>query len=498
LNSFLFELVNIRNQDSWVHQNEPEMATIKAYDLIRMYLGKVINLRPLETIKVKVEKSTLIIGGGIAGITAAHNLANQGFEVSLVEKKPLLGGVALEYIDLYYIPITKNEILQKINDLKNKTNVHILLNSVVVDIQGYVGNYQIKVENLQDDSKNLIFKVGTIIIATGTKQIKSYKFSILSGRYPKRVLTQTEFTATKDVDFPRFADATIILCVDQRRNEFNKGENIKPYCSNICCGVALKNVEELLNINPKAHVHVLYREFQFSDLNAENLWRSLRKKVTYEKYRSIDDIIIKDENGKFNIKYNNISARTDIEFNTDLIILATPKVPADGTEKLAKLLKVPTNRDGFFLEADAKLRPIDFATEGIFLCGGSHWPKWIGDSIIQAYGAAGRAAILMVKGEIEAECITSEISEKNCIGCGRCAEICPYNAIELYESIKQMGLYTIKIKKARVIKAVCKGCGTCIAECSVSAIDQNHFSKVQINKMIDLLPGIELQMHDSI
>jgi len=492
LNPYLFELVNIRNQDSWVHQNEPRKATKKACDLIRMYLAKVINLKPLEPIKVEVEKSTLIIGGGIAGITAAHNLANQGFEIYLVDKKSFLGGVALEFIDLYYIPITKNEILQEINDLKNKSNVHILLNSDVVDIQGYVGNYQVKVKNIQDKSKDHLFKVGTIIVATGTKQINTNRWLGLSERYPKRILTQTELTAIKDVDVPRFKDATIILCVDQRKDEFNKGDNIKTYCSNICCGVALKNVEKLLEINPNAHIHILYREFQFSDLNAENLWRRLRKKVTYERYRSIEDIKISDGNDNFHIVYKNIGAQTEIEYNTDLLILATPKVPADGTEQLAKLLKVSINKDGFFLEADAKLRPIDFATEGIFLCGGAHWPKWIGDSIIQAHGAAGRAAIIMVKGEIETECITSYINEEKCIGCGNCSEICPYNAIELVKICKEMGLYTTILRKAHIIKANCKCCGACVVECSVGAIDQYHYSKFQINKMIDLLTDINL------
>ena len=286
-----------------------------------------------------------------------------------------------------------------------------------------------------------------------------------------------------------FNDVTIILCVDQRRNKFNLGANIKTYCSNICCGVALKNIEKLLKINPKAHIHILYREFQFSDLNAENLWRNLRKKVTYERYRSIDDIKIIDKNGAFHVLYKNIGAQTNIEYNTDLLILATPKVPADDTEKLAKMLKVTTNEDGFFLEADAKLRPIDFATEGIFLCGGAHWPKWIGESIIQAYGAAGRAALIMVKGEIETECITSYINEGKCIGCGKCIEICPYNGIEMIEVSKKMGLYKTSVKKARIISAICKGCGACVAECSVGAIDQNHFSKFQISKMIDLLLG---------
>ncbi|MFX1324925.1 MAG: FAD-dependent oxidoreductase [Promethearchaeota archaeon] len=488
LNPYLFELVNIRNQDSWVHQNEPRKATKKACDLIRMYLAKIINLKPLDPIQVKVEKSTLIIGGGIAGITAAYNLANQGFEIYIVDKKSLLGGFALEFVDLYYIPITKNEILQKINDLKNKLNVHILLNTVIDDIQGYVGNYQVKVKNLHDNSKIKIFNIGTIIVATGTKQTKTSKWVKLSEKYPKQILTQTEFTEMKDANIPEFKDATIILCVDQRRNEFNIGDNIKSYCSNICCGVALKNIEKLLNINSDANIHILYREFQFSDLNAENLWRELRKKVMYERYRSINDIKISDNNENFHIIYENVGAQTNIEYNTDLLILATPKVPTDDTEQLAKLLKVPTNTNGFFLEADAKLRPIDFATEGIFLCGGAHWPKWIGETITQAYGAAGRAAIIMVNGEIETECITCYINVEKCIGCGKCVEICPYNAIELIEIHKKIGLYNKSLRKGRIINAVCKGCGACVVECLVGAIDQNHFSKFQINKMIDLLP----------
>ncbi|MFX0059992.1 MAG: FAD-dependent oxidoreductase [Candidatus Hodarchaeota archaeon] len=495
LNPFLFELVNIRNQDSWVHQNEPEKATEKACDLIRMYLAKVINLKPLKRIKVNIKQSTLIIGGGIAGIIAARNLSDQGFEVYLVDMKSALGGNALEFVNLYYISFTKNDILREINYLKTRSKVHILLNSKIIDIQGYIGNYHVKIKNLIDSSKDLEITIGTIIVATGTKQIKTNRWNDLSQKYINRIMTQTELTATKSKDLPTFKDATIILCVDQRKNEFNRGDNVKSYCSNICCGVALKNIEKLLNINPEAHLHILYREFQFSDLKAEKLWRKLRIKVTFEKYNSIDDIIITDNNGNFRITYNNVGAGTKITYNTDLLILATPKVPVDGTEELAKMLKVPITKDGFFLEADQKLRPIDFATEGIFMCGGAHWPKWIDETITQAYGAAGRAAILMTRGEIETEGIISHINEKKCIGCGRCIEICPYNAIDLVEITKKMGLYTVNIKKAKIIEVMCKCCGACVTECPVDAIDQNHFSKVQINKMIDLLTGIDLQMH---
>ncbi|MBD3253598.1 MAG: NAD(P)-binding protein [Candidatus Lokiarchaeota archaeon] len=494
LNPFLFELVNIRDQNSWVHQKEPEKATQKAKDLIRMYLAKVVNLKPLERIKVKVKQSCLVIGGGIAGITAAHNLAVQGFEVHIVDTKSNLGGNAIDFVNLYNIHITTKDILKEINDLKTTSDVHIHLNSKIVDINGFVGNYKVKVKNLKDDSLKEEFQVGTIIVSTGTSQAKTKRWNNLSSQYPDRILTQHELEAKSDTEVPGFKDATIILCVDQRANEFNQGNDIKPYCSNICCVVALKNIEKLLRVNPDAHIHVLYRELQFSDLSAESLWRDLRRYVTFERYRSIDDIKISNTKGRFHIKYPNIGADCELEYDSDLLVLATPEIPAKGTEELAKMLKVPTTKDGFFLEAHVKLRPIDFATEGIFLCGGAHWPKWIDESITQAYGAAGRAAILMARGEVETEGITSYVNEEKCIGCGRCAEICPYNAIEMVDyGVKHVGLYTLYEQKAHVISAVCKGCGACAAECPLSAIDQKHFSKYQINKQIELLLGIDLK-----
>ncbi len=492
LNPFLFELVNIRDQNSWVHQDEPEKATEKACDLIRMYLAKVVNLQPLEQIKVKVEKSTLIIGGGIAGVIGAHNLANQGFEVYLVDKKETLGGNSLEFVDLYDIPMHKKDILKDINELKTKPNVHILTSSKILDINGFVGNYQISTQNINDDSLMQEFKVGTIIVATGTNQSDTNRWKDVIQKYPNRALTQGELESFKDTEVPGFNDATIILCVDQRRNEYNEGEGIKTYCSNICCKVALKNIEKLLNINPNAHIHVLYRELQFSDLNAERLWRDLRKKVSFERYRSINEIDITDTNGKFHVKYNNLGADCQIGYDSDLLILATPEIPSKGTQQLAQMLKVPTTKDGFFLEAHVKLRPVDFATEGIFLCGGAHWPKWIDESITQAYAAAGRAASLMVKGEVETEGITSYVNEEKCVGCGRCEEICPYAAIEMLDVNKQMGIYNVSEKKAHIISAVCKGCGACVAECPLGAINQRHFSTFQLQEQIDLLPGIDM------
>ncbi len=493
LNPFLFELVNIRDQDSWVHQKEPEKATKKACDLIRMYLAKVVNLAPQQKIKVKVEKSTLIIGGGIAGIVAAHNLANQGFEVYLVEMKSILGGNSLEFIDLYDLPIHKQDILKYINDLKTKENMHILTESKIIDINGYVGNYKIKIEHFNNDSKFEEFTVGTIIVATGTNQSDTDRWNDILHKYSKKVFTQHELERIKDTEVPGFNDATIILCVDQRKNSNNTGEKIKTYCSNICCKVALKNIEKLLNINPDAHIHVLYRELQFSDLNAEKLWRDLRKDVMFERYSSIDNIKITDSKGHFHIKYNNVGAECEIEYDSDLLILATPEIPSKGTAELAKMLKVPLTKDGFFLEAHVKLRPLDFATDGIFLCGGAHWPKWIDESITQAYGAAGRAATLMVKGEVETEGITSYVYEEKCIGCGVCAEICPYNAIEIKEIHKNFGLYNITEKKAYIINALCKGCGACAAECPLGAINQKHFTKYQIKKQIELLTGIDIE-----
>jgi heterodisulfide reductase subunit A len=494
LNPFLFELVNIRDQDSWVHQKEPEKATKKAKDLIRMYLAKVVNLAPQQKIKVKVKKSTLIIGGGIAGVIAAHNLADQGFEVYLVEMKSNLGGNSIEFIDLYDIPLHKQDILRYINDLKTKENVHILTNSKITDINGYVGNYAITVEHMKNDSEMEDFTVGTIIVATGTSQSETDRWSEAIQNHTKKAFTQHELEMIKNTEVPGFNDATIILCVDQRRNSFNTGDNIKTYCSNICCKVGLKNIEKLLSINPEAHIHVLYRELQFSDLNAEKLWRDLRRDVIFERYRSIDEIDITSNEKAFHIKYNNVGAECEIEYDSDLLILATPEIPSKGTAELAKMLKVPITKDRFFLEAHVKLRPLDFATSGIFLCGGAHWPKWIDESITQAYGAAGRAASLMVKGEVETEGITSYVNEEKCIGCGVCAEICPYNAIEIKEIHKKVGLYNVVENKAEIINALCKGCGACAAECPLGAINQRHFSKNQIRKQIELLTGINLKV----
>ncbi|MBD3215892.1 MAG: 4Fe-4S dicluster domain-containing protein [Candidatus Lokiarchaeota archaeon] len=493
LNPFLFELVNIRDQNSWVHQNQPEKATKKACDLIRMYLGKVVNLNPLEKIKVKVEKSSLIIGGGVAGIYTAHNLANQGFNVYLVEQASHLGGKSLDFIDLYDLEVTKNDILELIEDLKNRPNVQIITNSNIVDVNGYVGNYKVKTKNNQNSSDGKEFIVGTIIVATGTKQSETDRWKEVIQDYSDQVLTQNELEITKNADLPDFNDATIILCVDQRKNEFNSGEAIKTYCSNVCCKVALKNIEKLLSINPDANIHVLYRELQFSDLNAEGLWRELRKRVSFERYQSIKDIKISVNNGAFHVDYRNLGANCNVEYNSDLLILATPEIPSKGTGELAKMLKVPTTKDGFFLEAHVKLRPVDFATDGIFLCGDAHWPKGIDEAITQAYAAAGRAASLMVKGEVETEGITSYVNESKCIGCGICAEICPYNAIEMKGVNKKVGLYEISEKKAHIISAVCKGCGACAAECPLGAINQRHFSKFQIKKQIELLPGINLE-----
>ncbi|MEJ2251523.1 MAG: FAD-dependent oxidoreductase, partial [Candidatus Lokiarchaeota archaeon] len=440
LNPFLFELVNIRDQNSWVHQKEPEKATEKAKDLIRMYLGKVINLRPLKRIKVEVKQSSMVIGGGIAGINAALNLANQGFEVHLVERKDKLGGKVLDYYDLFNTSISKEDINNQIKQLQEKSNVHIYTNTEISDIYGFVGNYTIKIKNNGNNLKEENFQVGTIIAATGANQSQSQRYIDLIKKYPKKVLTQTDLNTLDPSNLPEFANATIILCVDQRKNIFNQDSTTKNYCSNICCMASLKNIETLKKANPNANIHILYREMQFSELFAEKLWREARKKVSYGRYKSLKDIKISDNDGSFHIKYKDLGGQTELEYDSDLLVLATPELPAEGTKDLAKMLKVPTTEDGFFLEAHVKLRPVDFATEGIFLCGSAHWPKNIDESISQAYGAAARATILMAKGEVETEGITSYINEDKCIGCGRCIEVCPYNAIDMIETTKKVGL----------------------------------------------------------
>ncbi|MHA1148531.1 MAG: hydrogenase iron-sulfur subunit [Promethearchaeota archaeon] len=483
LNKYLFEMVNIRDQCSWVHMNEHEAATQKAKDLIRMAVAKARLLSPLREELIQITPSALIIGGGISGMTAALNIASQGFKTYLVEKENNLGG-NLKYLNVLY-PV-EYDALTFLNETKlkveNEKNIKIFLGSKLKNVKGYIGNYDVSVIDSQDKVHDL--KIGTIIVATGTLEHKPKEIFGYNDKN-KNIITQLELEQklrTKDKSWLDNINRIItILCVNARQKE-----NIT-YCSNVCCGNSIKNINYLKKLKPELEIIVLYRDIQMAKKEYEEYYRNRRRDAMFLRY-DLDNLpTVTRKKGKpeqYKVKVFDTNLQDTIEFDTDFVVLSTPMIPPDNTE-LAKMLKVPLDKNGFFLEAHVKLRPLDFATDGIFLCGCAQWPKNIQDSISQANGAAGRASRFLNAKEIKTSGIVAEVNPANCIGCGSCEKVCPYNAIELVPAVKEFEEINISTMKSFINSALCKGCGTCAATCPNGAITIKQFEFEQISAMID-------------
>jgi len=484
LNKYLFEMVNIRDQCSWVHMDDAEAATQKAKDLIRMAIAKSRLLKPLREELLKITPTALIIGGGIAGMSAALNIANQGFKTFIVEKESILGG-NLNYLNILY-PIEQDasDFLNQTIDLveKNK-NIQVFLKAKINNIKGYVGNYVVTIADSNNKTQDL--SIGTIIVATGGKEYKP-KGLFQYNNQNKNVITQLELEQILKEKgeswLTNINRITTILCVNARQLEGIT------YCSNICCGNSIKNITLLKKLKPELEIVVLYRDLQMAKKKYEEYYRERRKDAIFLRY-DLDNLpIIKQINKnpeRYNIKFYDTNLQDFLEFETDLIILSTPIIPADNLEELAKMLKVPLDRNGFFLEAHVKLRPLDFATDGIFLCGCAQWPKNIQDSISQANGAAARASRFLSAKEITTSGIVAEVNPISCIGCGKCESICPYNAIDILESVKDFEDISLIVKKSFINSALCKGCGTCAATCPNGAISIKQYDFDQITAMIE-------------
>ncbi|MFX1571506.1 MAG: FAD-dependent oxidoreductase [Promethearchaeota archaeon] len=486
LNKYLFEMVNIRDQCSWVHMTEKELATEKAKDLIRMGVAKSRLLNPQKEEKLKITQTALVIGGGISGMTAALNIANQGFLVYLIEKEKYLGG-NLRYLNMLYptqedASVLLNETIEKV---MNNKHIKLFLSSALKDINGYVGNYNVSLIDLEEKVHEL--KIGTIIVATGGQELKPNEFFNYS--YTNHnVITQLQLEQKlKDEDsswLDKLNHITTLLCVNARQEEGIT------YCSNICCESAIKNINLLKELKQDLKLIVLYRDLQMAKKEFEAYYRERRKDAVFLRYDLNKPPIISNINGnaeKFEIKVFDTNLQDNIEFETDLLVLSTPMVPADNLEELAQMLKVPLDKNGFFLEAHVKLRPLDFATDGIFLCGCAQWPKNIQDSISQANGAAGRACRFLGVKEITTSGLVAEVDPDICIGCGTCKETCSYSAIELLETKREFEEVCLSIKKSSINSGLCKGCGTCAVNCPVGAISIKHYDFEQINAMIKTL-----------
>ena len=464
LNPHLFEMVNIREQCSWVHMNEHEKATEKAKRLIAMSVAKARLLQPLSDIEIDVTQKALVIGGGVSGMTAALSLADQGFETVLVERESLLGG------KLNNICYTLEDMnVQKfLTDAREKVQNHELIkiytNSTVKNIEGFVGNYKTSIETPKGERE---FNHGVAIVTVGTEEHmpKAYHY-----REDPRVLTQRELekklNSTKPEEIRNGETYVMIQCVESRDDD-------RPYCSRICCMQALKNAIKLKDLNPRSEVFILYRDMMTYGFK-EKYYKEAREKgimfLQYDKDRKPE---LSMENSMVVKTYEPMMQEV-LEIPTDHLILSTGLEPRSENEEIAKMLKVPLNADGFFLEAHVKLRPVDFSTEGMFVAGTCHSPKFITESISQAYAAASRAGTLLSQDKYKTEANVSSVNEEMCSGCGLCISVCPYSAIELEEG------------KAKINEVLCKCCGSCAAVCPSSAMEQKGFKNDQLHAMIDV------------
>jgi len=459
LNPYLFEMANIRDQCSWVHMHEPKRATEKAKDLVRSVVAKAKLLKPLKKPLINVTAVGLVIGGGIAGMTAAIELAKQGFEVHLVEREKELGG---HLRNIYYV-LEGEDPKEQLNKLtrevmeNDKINVH--LNSEVIDVSGFVGNFKSRImcEGVENEVEH-----GIAIVATGAVEHKPTEY--LYGK-DSRVMTQHELEEKIARDEFRAKNVVMIQCVGARTKE-------RPNCARMCCGQAIKNALKIKETSPKTDVYVLYKDVRSYGLREDYYREAAAKGVLFINYDDERKPQVTNEDGKLKIMFWEPEIRSELEIEPDLLILSAATVPNPDNKALSEMLKVPLTKDGFFLEAHVKLKPVDFQTDGIFLCGMAHSPKFIDESISQASAAAARAATILSKKTLEMEGIVANVNEDLCSGCRICECLCPYSAIEMKE---EDGKIT-----AHVIEALCKGCGVCGTACPTKAMTLGHFTTKEV------------------
>jgi heterodisulfide reductase subunit A len=461
LNPYLFEMANIRDQCSWVHMHEPKAATEKAKDLVRSVVAKARLLQPLEKPQITVTPVGLVIGGGVSGMTAALELAKQGFEVHLVEREKELGG-HLRHI--HYLLEGDEDPQEKlkalISEVMANNKIHVHLNSEVVSIEGFVGNFRTRIKRRNGGEVEV--ENGIVIVATGATEYtpKEYLYSS-----DPRVLTQRELEEKLAKGEFKAKTVVMIQCVGARNEE-------RPNCARICCGQAIKNAIKIKELSPQTEVYVLYKDVRAYGFKEDYYREAATKGVLFINYEDERKPQVVNEGGKLKVRFWEPVLKEKIEIEPDLIVLSAATIPNPDNKRVAEMLKVPLTKDGFFLEAHMKLRPVDFATEGVFLCGMAHSPKYIDESIAQACAAAARAATILSKPTLEMEGIVAKVNEDLCSGCRICEYLCPYGAIEMKEKDGKL--------TAHVIEALCKGCGACGTACPTKAIIMGHFTTEEI------------------
>ncbi len=473
LNPYLFEMANIRDQCSWIHMHEPEKATEKSKDLVRMTVAKSRLLEPLQKMLVPVIKSALVIGGGLSGMTSAVELAGQGYDVYLVEKEKELGGNLRHIHYLLTGESPQDELKKLIEKVKKTKKIHLYTEAKIENIEGSVGNFK---TTISIKGKSIELDHGVVIVATGAQEYKpkEYLYSQHEGvitqlELEERLSTNSKWLETDKNHQPK--NIVMIQCVGSRDEE-------RPYCSRVCCSEAVKNALKIKELFPETNIYILFRDVRTYGFSESYYTKARQKGVIFMRYDEDRKPEVTQNGNGLHVKNFDLSLKTTIEIPADLVVLSAGIVADESNEEISKLLKVPLNTDRFFLEAHMKLRPVDFSTDGVFLAGLAHSPKMISESIAQAQAAACRAAAIISKDEYETEATISSVIEEICSGCGTCVEVCEFNALELVEILEGETV-------CKVNQALCKGCGCCAAACPSGAIEQNGFRRDQILSAVD-------------
>jgi heterodisulfide reductase subunit A-like polyferredoxin len=492
LNEHMFEMANIRNQCSWVHSNEWQVATAKAKDLVRMAVAKATSLQPLHKSLVPVTQSALVIGGGVAGMTAALSLAEQGFPVHLVEREAALGGNLRQV--RYFVDWDGGESSGRLDTpqaylsaLVERVASHPLidvhLQTELAETTGFKGNFTSILHNTQSPISNLQIEHGVTILATGGVEYRGDEYGY--GTDP-RILTQGEFEALLDEEQER-GDATPQSKIQNPKSAIQDVVMIQcvgpaeAFCSRICCTQALKNALKLKELNPGARVTVIYRDMRAYGFKERLYTRAREQGVLFVRY-DFDrkpDITL---DGALSVRVHEPQLGQELALSPELLVLSTPVVPSPGAHELASKLKVGVDLDGFFMEAHVKLRPVDFANDGLFMAGMAHYPKLLDETIVQAHAAAARAATILSKEQLSVGGIVAEVDPALCVGCLTCVRACPYDVPQIKADLTGVGAI---LGAAYINPAQCRGCGICAGECPAKAIQLAHYRDEQMEVKIN-------------
>jgi len=474
INQYYFEMGNIREHNSWVHSKEKEDALDKAKDIIRMSVARAAHLAPLKEFDLPVNKEALVVGGGIAGMTCALSIANQGHEVHLLEKESNLGGMALkihETLEGLDVQAYLRDLIKKVYE---HPSIHVYTDAKIMDAAGYVGNFTTRVKSERGIRE---IKHGAAVIAIGANVYKPTEY--LYGT-DDRVMTHLELEERiyqGDEKIKNAKNLVMIQCVGCRNEDRN-------YCSRICCGESTKNALKLKELNPKMDIYILFRDIRTYGFREDFYREAANREVKFIRYEPQDKPLVEAGESQEGQPILKVTAMdyvlgNKLEIEADFVALAAAIVPAAGSKETAQQFKVSLGQDGFFQEAHVKLRPVEFAADGVYLCGMAHYPKHITETINQAYGAAGRVLTLLSHDTVVASGSVCEVNEKKCMGCGTCAAVCTYGSIEMRKTANGM--------KAIVNPILCKGDGLCNAKCPTGAIQLKHFTDKGLLAQIDAM-----------